>query len=53
MSIEQIIKHFGGIAQAARALGVSRQSVYNWLRAGEMPELRRMQAEIIIREARQ
>ena len=50
MSIEDIIKHFGGVAQTARALKVTRQTVYNWRRSGEMPEVRKMQATVLMLE---
>jgi DNA invertase Pin-like site-specific DNA recombinase len=48
MTLETIIKHFGGISQTARALAVTRQTVYNWQRAGDIPEPRRYQAQAII-----
>lgn len=30
MRYDDIIKHFGGVTQAAKALGMTRQAVYNW-----------------------
>lgn len=48
MSLEKILEHFGGVAQAARALGVSRQTIYNWIERGDLPHHRRAQAEAII-----
>ena len=58
MTLETIISHFGGISQTARALAVTRQTVYNWQKAGGIPEARRYQAMAIIavdneRKARQ
>lgn len=50
MTVEQIIKEFGTVTAAAKALGVSRQTIYLWRRAGELPRLRQMQAEVILRE---
>lgn len=50
MTLEEIIKTFGGVAQTARALGVTRQTIYIWRRKGEIPEVRRIQAEVLIRE---
>lgn len=51
MTVDEIIKAFGGVPAAAEALGVSRQTIYNWARAGEVPMYRQQQAELLIREA--
>jgi DNA-binding phage protein len=48
MTLEEIIAAFGGVSQAARALGVTRQTIYHWRRKGDIPEARRIQAEVII-----
>ena len=48
MTLESIIQHFGGVSQTARALAVTRQTVYNWQKAGDIPEARRYQAKAII-----
>lgn len=48
MTLEEVIAHFGGVSQTARALGVTRQTIYHWRRKGEMPKLRAMQAQILI-----
>lgn len=50
MTLEQIIKAFGGVTKTAHALGVTRQTIYIWRRKGEMPAVRQMQAEVLIRE---
>lgn len=50
MSLEEIIAAFGGVSQAARALGITRQTIYHWRRKGEIPEARRIQAEVMIAE---
>lgn len=34
----ELIRHFGGVANAARKVGVSRQTIYKWLERGEIPE---------------
>ena len=34
MTAEQIVKHFGGKSQAARALGLTLQTLRNWKREG-------------------
>lgn len=49
MSIDQIIKAFGGVTNAAAALGVTRQTIYNWRRRGEIPKAREMQAIALLR----
>lgn len=48
MSLEEIIKSFGGVSQTARALGVTRQTIYHWRRKGDIPEARKIQAEVIL-----
>jgi len=53
MTLEEIIREFGGVAHTARALGVTRQTIYYWRRKGEMPALRIMQSEVLIRERKQ
>jgi transposase-like protein len=47
MEIMQIVNHFGTISRTARALGVSRQTVYNWLHGRrKLTALRRQDIEI-------
>lgn len=48
MTLEEIIKAFGGVSQTARALGITRQTIYHWRRKGDIPEARRIQAEVIL-----
>jgi DNA invertase Pin-like site-specific DNA recombinase len=48
MTLEQIIEHFGGVSQTARALDVTRQTIYNWQNSGGIPESRRQQAQYLI-----
>tara|TARA_S200002703_G_scaffold107588_1_gene93490 strand:- start:626 stop:811 length:186 start_codon:yes stop_codon:yes gene_type:complete len=50
MSLEEIIAAFGGVSQTARALGITRQTIYHWRRKGEIPEARRIQAEVMVAE---
>jgi len=50
MELEEIIKAFGGVSQTARALGVTRQTIYIWRGKGAIPDVRRIQAEVLIRE---
>ena len=50
MSLEEIIAAFGCVSQTARALGITRQTIYHWRRKGEIPEARRIQAEVMIAE---
>ena len=47
MDIHQVISFFGTIAGTARALGVSRQTIYNWINGRKkITELRRQDIEI-------
>jgi len=47
MDIHQVISVFGTIAGTARALGVSRQTIYNWINGRKkITELRRQDIEI-------
>lgn len=48
MTLEKIIESFGGVSQTARALGITRQTIYHWRRKGDIPEARRIQAEVIL-----
>jgi|AACY02.2.fsa_nt_gi Bacterial regulatory protein, Fis family. len=50
MTIEQAIERFGSVAKLAEALGVTRQTIYNWRRSGDFPQVRQMQAELMLRE---
>ena len=50
MNLEKIIEAFGGVSQTARALGITRQTIYHWRRKGDIPEARRIQAEVMIKE---
>lgn len=45
MTYEQVLKHFGSQAAAARALGVSQPSVWGWQKAG-IPIERQIDIEI-------
>ena len=46
MTAKELISFFGGVAAAARALGVKDPSVSQWKATGVVPELRQYQAEI-------
>jgi len=50
MDIESIIQAFGGPSKMAKALGVTRQSIYYWRKRGKLPALRQMQAEMILED---
>lgn len=45
MKKTDVIKHFGGVVQTAKALGIKSQSVSGW--PDEVPELRAFQIEKI------
>jgi len=51
MHIETMIEKFGGPTRMAKALGVTRQSIYYWRKRGKLPAIRQMQAEMAIKEA--
>lgn len=49
MSPRQVIRHFGGesasVAQAAKELGCSRQTIYRWVESGEVPLLQQFRIQ--------
>ena len=45
--MEKIIDWFGGRAQMAKALGVSRVAITQWAQAGTMPPKRAIQVEAL------
>jgi transposase len=40
MTPRQVIEHYGSgsVARASKALGVTRQTIYNWMQAGTVPQ---------------
>lgn len=40
MNVDDVIAHFGGVSQTARAVGVSYQAVSQWLKNGAVPPVR-------------
>lgn len=46
MTYEQLISHYGTCSKAARALGVERQVVHRWKRAG-IPLMRMYQIQVL------
>jgi hypothetical protein len=50
MTIEDLIKQFGGPSAMASAMGVTRQAIYYWRWKGKLPRLRQMQAEMILED---
>ena len=44
MTVEQVIQHFGGVSQTARALGISYQAVAQWT---SVPEGRQWQIQAL------
>jgi len=45
MTPAQVIKFFGGVGAAARALGIKQPSVSVWRRKGRIPRLRQLDIE--------
>jgi hypothetical protein len=52
MDIKTLLKAFGSQSEIARQLGVSRQAVAKWVRAGEIPALRKYQVQVLLRGKR-
>jgi len=48
MNAQQIVDYFGGKTRAAAAMGVSRQTIHNWLKNGISP-LRTLDVELRIK----
>lgn len=45
MKTAEVLKHFGGVRQAAEALGISTQAVYSW--GEEVPAMRQPHIQVI------
>ena len=45
MTVEELVKHFGSMNAAVKAIGLSRQCIYNWLVNGYIPHDRQLQFE--------
>jgi biotin operon repressor len=52
MDIKTLLKAFGSQSEIARQLGVSRQAVAKWVRAKEIPALRKYQVQVLLRGKR-
>lgn len=50
MNPENIIAHFGGLTETAKALGVSAQAVHGWRKRGAVPALRIFQLAELLRD---
>jgi DNA-binding transcriptional regulator YdaS (Cro superfamily) len=50
MSYDELVRHYGSMSEAARAIGLSRQTVHQWKRAG-IPPVRQIQIEELTRGA--
>ena len=48
MTPKQLVKHFGGVNNTARALEIQPPSVSEWLKNGRIPKLRLYQIRQII-----
>ena len=49
MTLEQVRKHFGSYAEAARKIGISRGGIAQWHTFGYVPRFRQLQIEKITR----
>ena len=45
MTPKQVVEHFGGVANTAKALKMSRQIIYQWTWDQRIPELRQLWIE--------
>lgn len=45
MKTAEVIKHFGGVRQAAEALGISTQAIYGW--GEDVPAMRQPHIQIV------
>lgn len=45
MKIKQVIEHFGGVSETAKALSITYQAVQQWVDKGDVPEGRRWQIQ--------
>jgi phage antirepressor YoqD-like protein len=45
MTIDQVLKHFGGVSETAKAFGIEYQAVHQWVRKGKVPEGRQWQLQ--------
>lgn len=47
MTVDQVIEHYGGIAEVARKLSISYQAVQQWVDKGAVPEGRQWQIQAL------
>lgn len=47
MTVDQVLKHFDGVANVARELGISYQAVREWVQKNEVPEGRQWQIQAL------
>lgn len=53
MTVDQVIEHFDGISNVAKALGISYQAVREWKTNGDVPEGRQWQIQAMTEGALQ
>jgi len=47
MTITEVLDHFGGINETAKALGITYQAVKQWTDRGQVPEGRQFQIQLL------
>lgn len=47
MKAQDVFDYFGGIREAAEALGLSGQALYKWKKSGEVPKTRQSHVEAV------
>lgn len=45
MKTQEVVDHFGGVRQAAQALGITTQAIYRW--GADVPPLRQPHIQIV------
>lgn len=45
MKTQEVVDHFGGVRQAAEALGITTQAIYRW--GADVPPLRQPHIQIV------
>lgn len=47
MTVQEVLEHFGGVAETARALAITYQAVQQWVDKGSVPMGRQWQIQAI------
>lgn len=47
MTVDQVLAHYGGVANTARVLSISYQAVREWVEKGQVPDGRQWQIQAL------